>query len=200
DYLRKQADSRRPFFMVLAWGPPHDPYFTAPEKYRQLYEANKVSVRANVPEKERANAQKILAGYYAHCTALDDCIGVLRQTLEATGLLTNTIIVFTSDHGDMLGSHGLYKKQKPYDESIRVPLLFRLPASPLQSIRPRIRTAAPVVESPIGSEDLMPTILGLCGLAVPKTAEGPDFSGCIRGEKPYRDGAAMVMGLAPFGE
>jgi len=110
-------------------------------------------------------------------------------------LLANTIIVFTSDHGDMLGSHGLYKKQKPYDESIRVPLLFRLPAA-LQSIGPDQRA----IEYPISSEDLLPTILGLCGLAVPKTAEGLDFSGCIRGKKAPGDGAATIMCVAPFGE
>src|SRR5207248_214565 len=89
----------------------------------------------------------------------------------------------------------LYKKQKPYDESIRVPLLFRLPA-PLQSIGSDQRA----IEYPISSEDLLPTILGLCGLAVPKTAEGLDFSGCIRGKTAPGDGAATIMCVAPFGE
>src|ERR1039458_3124888 len=64
------------------------------------------------------------AGYYAHCTALDDCFGELRRTLQEAGLAENTLLVFSADHGDMLGSRGAYKKQQPYDESIRVPLLL----------------------------------------------------------------------------
>ena len=112
-YLRDHAQSQKPFFLVLAWGPPHDPYFTAPEKYRALYDPAKLSLRPNVPEAGRANAQKTLAGYYAHCTALDECVGELCRTLQETGLDENTLLVFTADHGDMLGSQGAYKKQRP---------------------------------------------------------------------------------------
>jgi len=85
-YLRAHAQSQKPFFLVVAWGPPHDPYFTAPEKYRALYDSAKLMLRPNVPEAERANARKTLAGYYAHCTALDECFGELRRTLQETGL------------------------------------------------------------------------------------------------------------------
>src|SRR5882672_1672426 len=98
-YLRSRQGTNKPFFLVLAWGPPHDPYDTAPERYRALYDPAKLSLRPNVPDKSSTNARNILAGYYAHCTALDDCLGELRQTLEETGLATNTLIVFTSDHG-----------------------------------------------------------------------------------------------------
>ena len=73
------------------------------------------------------------------------------------------MLVFTSDHGDMLGSQGLRKKQKPYDESIRVPLLFRWP----KGLKPGIH-----LDFPINSEDLMPSILGLCGVKIPKSVEG----------------------------
>ena len=79
-YLRDHAQAQKPFILVLAWGPPHDPYFTAPEKYRALYDPEKLTLRPNVPAEGRANARKTLAGYYAHCTALDDCFGELRRT------------------------------------------------------------------------------------------------------------------------
>ena len=59
------------------------------------------------------------AGYYAHCTALDECFGDLWQTCKDAGVEENTVIVFSADHGDLLGSHGAYNKQQPFEESIR---------------------------------------------------------------------------------
>ena len=177
---------------MLAWGPPHDPYFTAPEKYRALYDPAKLTLRPNVPETGRGNARKTLAGYYAHCTALDDCFGELRRTLQEAGLDENTLLVFTSDHGDLLGSQGAYKKQRPYDEAIRVPLLLRWPKG--------LGTKARRLDAPINSEDLMPTLLGLCGVPIPKTVEGLDYSGYIRGGKNPGDGATVICCVSPFGE
>ena len=191
-YLRDRAKSPRPFALLLAWGPPHDPYFTAPEKYRALYDPDKITLRPNVPESARDQARKILAGYYAHCTALDDCIGDLRYTLAETGLDENTLILFTSDHGDMLGSQGLYKKQKPYDESIRVPMLFHWPKG--LSLKHR------ALNAPINSEDLMPTLLGLCGVPIPKSVEGLDYSKYLRGGRNPGDGATVISCASPFGE
>jgi len=191
-YLRDHAQSPKPFVLVLAWGPPHDPYFTAPEKYRALYDAEKLTTRPNVPEEGRANARKTLAGYYAHCTALDDCFGELRRTLHESGLEENTLLVFTSDHGDMLGSQGAYKKQRPYDEAIRVPLLVRWPKG--------LGAKARQLDAPINSEDLMPTLLGLCGVPIPKTVEGLDYSRYIRGGRDPGDGATVIQCVSPFGE
>lgn len=191
-YLRDHAGSQKPFILVLAWGPPHDPYFTAPEKYRAMYDPSKLRLRANVPQEGEGQARKTLAGYYAHCTALDDCFGELRRTLQETGLEENTLLVFTSDHGDMLGSQGAYKKQRPYDEAIRVPLLLRWPGG--------LGAKARQLDAPINSEDLMPTLLGLSGVPVPKTAEGLDYSGYIRGRKNPGDGAAVICCVSPFGE
>jgi arylsulfatase A-like enzyme len=191
-YLHDHAQSQKPFILVLAWGPPHDPYLTAPEKYRALYDPNKLTLRPNVPEGERANAQKVAAGYYAHCTALDDCVGELRRTLQEAGLAENTLLVFTADHGDMLGSQGAYKKQRPYDESIRVPLLIHWPKG--------LGLKARQLDAPINSEDLMPTLLGLCGVPIPSTVEGLDYSGYIRGGKNPGDGATVILCPVVFGE
>ena len=189
-YVREQAAAGKPFFLVMAWGPPHDPYLTAPEKYRTRYAAERLALRPNVPQDAAPATRKNLAGYYAHCTALDECIGELRRTLKETGLERDTLVVFTADHGDMLGSQGLVKKQKPFDESIRVPLLMHWPAG----LKPS------QLDAPINSEDLMPTILGLCGLPIPKAVEGLDFSAYARGKKAPGDGGALIACVSPFGE
>src|SRR5678815_4384183 len=85
----------------------------------------------------------------------------------------NTLVIFTSDHGDLLGSHGSWNKQQPYDESIRVPLLMHWPLG--------LGNKGLRLDAPISSEDVMPTILGLCHLPIPKSVEGIDFSNYVRG-------------------
>ena len=68
-----------------------------------MYYPAKLKLRPNVPPALAAETRKILAGYYAHCTALDDCMGELMAALRETGLADNTILVFSADHGEMLG-------------------------------------------------------------------------------------------------
>ncbi|MEW6157141.1 MAG: sulfatase-like hydrolase/transferase, partial [Verrucomicrobiota bacterium] len=191
-YLENRATSTRPFLLWLAWGPPHNPYETAPAKYRAMYSAETIKLRGNVPEGLREAARKELAGYYAHCTALDDCVGALLETLQQTGLAENTIVVFTSDHGDMLRSLGMIRKQKPFEESTRVPMLFRLPAR--LGIPPRR------LDATINTEDVMPTLLSLCAIPIPGTVEGLDFKACMRGGPDPSGGAALISCVAPFGE
>jgi len=191
-YLKDRAKSGRPFLLWLAWGPPHNPYETAPEKYRAMYLAEKIQLRPNVPPEAQQPARGFLAGYYAHCTALDDCFGELLQTMQEAGLAENTIVVFTSDHGDMLGSHNQQRKQRPYEESARVPMLLRLP--PALGIKPRR------VDGTINTEDVMPTLLSLCGRPIPKTVEGLDFSGYLRGGQDPAGGATVIRCVSPFGE
>ena len=175
---------------MLSWGPPHNPYETAPVEYRQRYQAEDIVLRPNVPPDCAAEARAWLAGYYAHCTALDDCVGALLDTLEETGLAQNTIFVFTSDHGDMLGSQGTERKQKPWEESIRVPFLLRCTG-----------VSARATDALINSPDLMPTLLGLCDIPVPASVEGLDFSSHIRkGAPDPADGAALLACYHPFGE
>lgn len=192
EYLRSHARSEKPFFLFLAWGPPHSPYETAPPQYRAKYLAEHIKLRPNVPPALSEKARKALAGYYAHCTALDDCVGDLLQTLAETGLADKTLVVFAADHGDLLGSHGAFDKQQPYDESIRVPLLFRWP----KGLGRRGRR----LEAPINSEDIMPTLLGLCGVSIPSTVEGIDYSDYLCGGKDPSDGAILIACPVPFGQ
>lgn len=190
-YIREHAGDR-PFAMFLSWGPPHAPYHTAPEKYRALFRPESVSVRPNVPESDKDKARETLAGYYAHIAALDDCIGDLLATLSERRIAENTIFVFTSDHGDMLHSHGRQKKQQPWEESIRVPFLLRYPAA----LGPGGRT----IDMPINTPDIMPTLLGLCGIDVPGSVEGTDFSAVVKGRAPVPDNAALISCPSPFGQ
>lgn len=191
-YLEDHAKADKPFLLWLAWGPPHNPYETAPAKYKAMYDPEKIQLRPNVPKEVADRTRKELAGYYAHCTALDDCFADLLATLKSTGLADNTIVLFTSDHGDMIGSHSLIRKQKPYEESARIPMLFRFPT--------HFGIQARRVEGTINTEDLMPTLLHLCDVAVPKTVEGLDFTGYLRGGADPSGGATVIQCAAPFGE
>jgi arylsulfatase A-like enzyme len=192
DFVRSRAKSEKPFVLFLAWGPPHDPYFSAPAKYRALYDPATLKLRPNVPPGLQSEVRKILVGYYAHCTSLDASMGELLDTLHDTGVADDTVLLFSADHGDMLGSQGQFKKQRPFDESVRVPMLVRWPKG--------LGTKPRSIKAPINSEDVMPTLLGLAGLAVPPSCEGLDYSGLLRGGRNPGDNATVILCAAPFGE
>ena len=188
-YIREHHGDN-PFLMILSWGPPHDPYDTAPEEYRSLYTPENITLRPNTPD-TTATREK-LAGYYAHCSALDHCLGELMNTLEEEGVAENTILLFVSDHGDMIGSHGHEKKQRPWDEAIRIPFLLRYPAE--FGLTGRKDTAL------ICLHDIMPTLLGLCNIAIPDTVETLDYSEYIRGGETPSDGSVVLTCPHAFGE
>jgi len=190
-YIREHAEGK-PFCLFLSWGSPHAPYHTAPDKYRSLFRPEDIKLRANVPERDMPRAREALAGYYAHIAALDDCIGDLLDTLDETGTSSNTIFVFTSDHGDMLYSQGGQKKQQPWDESIRVPFLLRYPD--IHGNRGQ------VINMPINTPDIMPTLLGLSGIRIPSSVEGCDYSRLISRELPETDNAVLISCPSPFGQ
>jgi arylsulfatase A-like enzyme len=191
-YLKSQTKKDDPFFLVLSIGSPHDPYQTAPEKYRKMYENKIFTIRNNVPADKVEKVQNDLRGYYAHMTAIDDCIGQLRTTLKEQGLDENTIIVFTADHGDLMGSHGAWNKQQPYDESIRVPFLIHYP----KAFGPQGKKSKALMNSP----DIMPTLLGLTGIEVPKSVEGKDFSQILLGKKKNDVTHTLISCVQPFGQ
>ncbi len=189
-YLKNRKSETKPFFLMLSFGPPHDPYDMVPSEYKKLFDPSKLVLRPNVPPEWEARARNMLGGYYAHCAALDKCIGEVTQTIDELGFSKNTILVFLSDHGDMLGSQGQHNKQRPFDESIRIPLLIRYHALS----KPK------KLDALINMEDIMPTLLGLCNVKIPETVEGIDFSGYIRGGKNPNDGSTMISSVSPFGQ
>ena len=186
-FMRKFKDAHVPFFMFLSWGPPHFPLAGAPKRYQDMFKDRDIQLRPNVPDADREKAIEDLRGYYAHGAALNDCFQSLLDTLEETGMADNTIVVFTSDHGDMMHSQGLEYKWVPWEESVRIPLLIRYPKS---FGRKGMRSHAPVA-----SPDIMPTLLGLSGLDVPKGVQGTDLSGSLKAPsiKKSPDSAFLCM-------
>ena len=190
-YLRDHANSGKPFCLFVSFGPPHDPYFLAPDEYKVKYQAGSIKLRANVPQAAAFRARTCATGYYANCTALDDCVGRLLGTLDEIHATENTIVVFTADHGDLLGSHNYYEKQQPYDESIRIPLLLHWPKG--------LGVAGKMLDAPFAPEDFMPTLLDLCNLPIPKTVQGLNFGAYVRGGANPSDDAAIISCVTPFG-
>lgn len=192
DYLRERADSNAPFLLFVSYGGPHFPHHNAPPDLQALYEPDDIELRPNVPDEAAAQSRKELQGYYAHCTAIDSCVGRLAEALDELDLARDTILVFTSDHGDMHGSHGKRSKRKqlPWDESLRVPFLLRYP---------HVSEHGRVESTPINTPDILPTLLSLCSTAIPETVEGDDLAGVVRGEERAEERAVLFMNVAPFG-
>jgi arylsulfatase A-like enzyme len=187
-YIERNKD--HPFILFLSWGPPHDPYQTAPEEFRKIYgNPERIELRSNVPDSLSGAAIKDLAGYYSHIAALDTYIGKLQSAIRDAGIEENTIFVFTSDHGDMLRSHAQERKQKPWDESILVPFILKYPA---RLKEPRS------ISAPFVTEDIMPTLLELSNIDVPQQVEGEDFSGYLLGKADPPSEYGLVMCPVPF--
>lgn len=191
-YIREHAKGDKPFLLVMAYGGPHFPHKSAPEELKALYPLDSIKLRPNVPEEMKETARKEAQGYYAHCTALDGCIADLYKTLEETGVAEDTIFVFTADHGEMLGSQGQSprRKQRPWDESIRIPFLLRYPAVSGDQGR--------TVKTPINTPDILPTLLSLAGIEIPETVEGEDLSRLVHNKNTKEDRAALFMSVSPF--
>jgi arylsulfatase A-like enzyme len=117
------------------------------------------------------------AGYYGHMTHIDHQLNRLIETLGETGHAGNTVVCFTSDHGELLGDHDLFRKSLPYEGSARVPLILSGPSGT------GIRSNA-VVSEPVELRDVMPTLLECAGLPVPASVEGKSLLPLARGEKP----------------
>ncbi|MBN1937015.1 MAG: sulfatase [Anaerolineae bacterium] len=169
---KAQADGRgQPFFCSLSVQPPHDPY-VAPEEWMRRHTPGTLTLRPNVPNVPRVveQARRELAGYYAMIENLDWNVGRIRQALTEAGIAHNTHIVFFSDHGDMHGSHGQFRKTAPWEEAIRVPFI-------VGGHLPRYGNRGGRYPAPINHVDVAPTTLGLCGIDAPVWMQGTDYSG-----------------------
>ena len=193
-YLRNQARTGQPFCLFVSYGTPHFPHGTAPDEFKAKYPPEGIRFPPNVPAAMQTDqVRREAQGYYAHTEALDRCIGDLLQTLADTGLQDNTILVFTSDHGEMMGAHGVrpYTKQVSSAEAAHVPFLLRYPKAH--------GTRGRVVSTSLTTPDIMPTLLHLAGVPIPATVEGHDLSALVAGrDQAPPDRAALYMGVAPF--
>jgi arylsulfatase A-like enzyme len=176
----KQAGSK-PFYLVLAWGPPHPPRTPAPDRAAHvaahLYDPREVQLRANVPADREESARDNYARYYALCSALDENVGRLVGALSDQHLAEDTMVVFTSDAGDMLGSQGFEGDNQPFEEAVRVPLIVRYPGT---------AAAGSKIDALVSTVDLMPTLLRSCGVDIPESVQGVDLS--VHRESIYSSG------------
>jgi arylsulfatase A-like enzyme len=187
DIAREFVERNReePWFLFLSWGPPHPP-FDAPADYADRYEGRALDLRPNVPPETEAVARENVPEYYGMITSLDDELQRLLSTLDDLGLAEDTVVVFASDHGEMMGSHGMARgKSNPYEESIRVPSIIRYP---------RAVDGGRVSEAIASSVDYLPTLASLCDVPIPEGVRGRDLSAHVRGEAAPPDEAAYLQG------
>lgn len=184
----KRRDPSRPGFWYLSYCHPHPPL--APLRdYIDMYRDRPIDVPGQgawaedpdqLPHYLRANRARgeLMSDYdvrtarrafYALCTHIDHQLRVVIGTLREEGLLEDTIIMFTSDHGDMLGKHGLWAKRLFLEESAQIPMILMGTAA--QSADGTTKPAS-LDHRLVGWQDVMPTLLGLAGVAVPDAVEG----------------------------
>ena len=186
EFLREAGDS--PFFLIVSMGPPHDPY-GAPDRFQKTYDPAKLSMRANWREGVKGAGRSEIAKYYAAMTAVDEQVGRLLQSLDDLKRANDTIVLFTSDHGDMLGSQGARLKRKPWEESIRVPCILRYP----EKIKP-----GRVADALISHVDFAPTLLGLCGVSVPGEMQGKNLADLVLGRTEQGPDEVLLQIFVPF--
>jgi len=195
DQIRKR-DPTRPYFIWISHMRPHSPY-DPPQAFWDMYigrELPEVPVgdwagRYDTPNPglpvtawhgrlTPAQSHRARAGYMGSVTHIDYQLGHLLERLRRVGRLDNTLLIFTSDHGDMMGDHHLHRKCYAYEGSARIPFVVRYPNGW------DLPTGA--FDHVVGLQDVMPTLLEAAGVPVPETVTGRSLLGAIRGE-PWRE-------------
>lgn len=190
DYLKNKRDKSKPFFMVVSMNPPHSPYYSLDDVEEQDYNLykdiplNELLIRPNV-KASLTKKQKSAPYYFASVTGVDREFGRILEALNEQGLDENTIVVFTSDHGETMASHLEDPKNSPYAESFNVPFLIRYPGR----LKPHVN---PVL---LSTPDIMPTLLSLSGLQshIPASVQGNDLTVSLVKGKPVKDSPKGVL-------
>ncbi len=196
DFIHAQPRDR-PWFLMLSLNPPHPP-FNAVRADVERYQAEALPLRPNValpPPASRGGAESRLLesehtlrlamqGYYGAISGVDGQFARLLQALEESGQAEDTIVIYTSDHGEMMGSQGRMAKQVPFEEAVRVPFLLRYPG-----------VTRPGEQSSLlfSAVDIYPSLCGLAGLPVPAFCVGRDLSPAMRGESVEAPAYAFLM-------
>ncbi|MCL6520482.1 MAG: sulfatase-like hydrolase/transferase [Armatimonadetes bacterium] len=197
ELIKKYKNGR--FMITYSVSPPH-PCWVVPEPYYSMYDPAKIQFSPNFTHRPEAykNSQPARIGqlmsddlfreylrcYYGLVTMVDDCIGRILDALKAEGLEKNTLVVFTSDHGDMQAGHRMVGKSLPtfYEEIVRVPLIIRYPGH----IKP-----GTVINTHAASVDLMPTFLDYAGVKIPKSVQGISLRPLLEGKIKENDRPAF---------
>jgi arylsulfatase len=203
-FITENADS--PWLMVFSTFEPHPP-MTGP--YNGMYDPSEIPVgpaflvqpegasqfnqargkhypKQTVDDEDLSQEdgwRKLRAQYFGNVKVIDDAVGRLLQVLEETGQLENTIIAFTSDHGEMAGDHSMLEKRAFYEESARVPMLLSVPW--MNSTQKKIGGV-------FGHVDLVPTLLELSGNQIPEELEGESRVGVLAGDDDLLENAAFM--------
>lgn len=186
---KELKNPERPFMAVLGLIAPHDPYRCDARELEKKIE----HIKANMPERlsrlpyenqwlqdyfDRYTGQvpseeeqiRTLAAYLVMTEKVDSIVARVKSWLNKTGLLENTYLIYTSDHGDMCGDRDLWGKELMYEPSVRVPFFIQGPGIP----------ASTVLENPSSSLDIAPTLLGLCNVQAENEWEGKDLSAPVK--------------------
>lgn len=180
----------RSFMITCSFNAPHDPN-VVPSPYYEMFDPTRIKLPANlgviedrfrndwgrriVVDLGEPGLREFLRVYYAMIKLVDDQVGRILRALEASGQLDRTVIIFTADHGDMAGGHGMVWKSTGsfYDEIVRVPLLIRYPGI----LKPQR------CELAVDLTDIMPTLLELTGQPIPSGAQGQSLVSYLTGRK-----------------
>ncbi len=199
----KKFSRDHPFFLVASYLKPHDP-FMPPKRHAAMFSAAEMKLpdtwgKADVkrlpreirdridkhgPSEELAGpdvAKQRIAMYYGNIAHLDECIGRVLGTLRELNLEKDTVVLYSSDHGEMLGEHGLWQKFVFFDPSAGVPLIFRVPGMTREGA---------VCRAPVSQTSIVATLLDLCGIAVPGGLDGEPLGPMLR--EPERAGSGPV--------
>ena len=188
DLIVRYARSAKPFALFLSVGTPHDPWGAdnVPPEYYAMFADEGGTPRFKLPPnykaendpyaddwgrykgpEERGTIPAMMRGYYAMTANLDWNLGRLLKAIDDAGIRDDTIVIFTSDHGEMMGAQGRRAKNIFYEEAIRVPFLVRWPGK---------ATAGATSDACLNTPDIMPTALGMAGLPIPAKVEGMDLA------------------------
>ncbi len=189
----QRRDPTLPFFLKTSFARPHSPY-DPPAVYYNRYDTMRLpapavgewAVRhddrrgATDPNARRGrlsrrDIQRARAGYFGAINHIDHQLGRIMRFLREERLDEQTMVVFTSDHGDMLGDHHLWRKTRPYEGSVHIPMIVRLPTSMRGGVRRR-------VDAPVCLQDVMPTILDVVGVPAPATVDGASMLPLMSGD------------------
>ncbi len=189
----KNFGAKQPFFLIASYLKPHDPFMPA-ERFAKMFPSERMRVPdtwgkvdlTKVPReireriefdrptpelKDPAAVRQRIAMYYGNLAQMDDCIGQVLAALRDLGLDKDTIVLYTSDHGEMLGEHGLWHKFVFYEPSVGVPLSFSVPG---------VTRAGATCATPVSLVQLLPTLLELCGLSAPSGMDGESLTPLLR--------------------
>jgi choline-sulfatase len=197
----KNFGTKNPFFAISSYLKPHDP-FMPPERFARMFRAEDMRLPATfhrlrpgapdekkvpkvisaiaahhgpTPEvRDESAARTRMAMYYANIAYLDEVLGGVLKALDELGLRDDTLVVYSSDHGEMLGEHGCWQKSLFYEPSCGVPLIFRGPG---------LAPAGSVCQTPVTQVGLAATLLDACGLPLPHGLDEPSFLPLLRDPK-----------------